>query len=105
MSVDEAKNRQAFVGYMMANNFLKCYETNDVHQPRFGAGYDELLHQTWLFVERIALMKSDKSKSRMCGPQSLGQVAMELKEEQTNREIRTCKGIPSIMLTNTALPD
>lgn len=63
MSEDEAKPRESLDGFLLANNFLKCCETNNA---RFaGSSFTEcnknkLIVMTWKFVDHLAILKAWK---------------------------------------------
>ena len=73
LTVDEAKDRSNFVGFLMANCFLKLYEGADVRGPRFGLFHkEELGRLTWKFVDGIAALKEHKVKCPTVWPAKLG---------------------------------
>lgn len=72
MTVDEAHSKSSFVGFMLANNFLRLYEPADVRNARFDINYDALCALTWAFVDKIANMKVHKIKCPTVWPAKLG---------------------------------
>ena len=42
MSVEEAKMKESFAGFMLANNFLRLYEVDDVCNARFDINHLDL---------------------------------------------------------------
>ena len=61
MEEDEARSRNGLLGFLIANNFFKCYTSNNVRAALF-QGMDRTLAQTlrWTFAERIAAMLPEK---------------------------------------------
>ena len=62
MPVEEAMNRKSFEHFLIANNFLRCYEVDDVRNARFGINLDEMEERTWAFVDKICGLKQFKIK-------------------------------------------
>ena len=62
MTREEAKMRESFVGFLVAKNFLRCYEVDDVRGARFDIGLDSLEETTWAFIDRIVGLKQHKVK-------------------------------------------
>ena len=72
MGVEEAKTKESFAGFMLANNFLRLYEVDDVRNARFDINHLDLLQLTWEFVGKIASLKKDKIKCPTVWPVKLG---------------------------------
>lgn len=63
MTQEEANDKSSFVGFLVANNFLRCYETNNVRSARFNnLGLDELQNLTWKYVDQMGALKQHKVK-------------------------------------------
>jgi Transposase DDE domain len=62
MTVHEAKQKRSFVGFLLANNFLRCYETANVRSARFDICLDDLRELTTTFVDKIIKLKLHKVK-------------------------------------------
>jgi hypothetical protein len=62
MSRDEAKEKRSFVGFLLANKFLYCYEAAKVQSARFEICLDNLPHLTTKFVDKIIALKPYKGK-------------------------------------------
>ena len=64
--------KTSFVGFLVANNFLRCYEVDDVRSSRFSSiNLDDLEDLTWLFVDRIAALRGYKVKCPATWPVNL----------------------------------
>lgn len=72
MPREEAQHRQSFIGFPLANNYLKLYEEADVRSSRFDINLNDLMELTWLFVDRIAALKEHKIKCPAVWPAKLG---------------------------------
>jgi DDE superfamily endonuclease len=62
MTIEEAQDRESFDGFLIANNFLRCYEPTDVRAARFNFANDKLLMLQWRFIEWLDQLKSWKIK-------------------------------------------
>ena len=62
MTREEAKQRQSFECFLVANNLLRCYEVDDVRNARFGIDLDTMEEQTWKFIDRIGSLAAHKIK-------------------------------------------
>ena len=71
MTREEAMEKTNFVGFLVANNFLRCYEVDDVRSARFGVHLDELEELTWGFIDRITQLKVHKIKCPNTWPVNL----------------------------------
>ncbi|CAB9522013.1 unknown protein [Seminavis robusta] len=72
MTVEEAKEKKSFRGFMLANNFLRLYESEDVRNARFGGNYDYNRALAWDFVGRIASLKVHRIRCPTTWPVRLG---------------------------------
>ena len=72
LPVEEARTKQSFQGFMLANCFLKLYEKANVRNARFDINHVDLKEQTWLFVDRIAALKDVKIKCPKVWPAKMG---------------------------------
>ena len=63
MTRAEAEDKDSFVGFLVANNFLNCCEGNDARGPRLGIhDMKKLIQMTWAFVDKLALLADWKIK-------------------------------------------
>ncbi|CAB9506311.1 expressed unknown protein [Seminavis robusta] len=58
----EAEKKNSFIGFMLANNFLRLYESADVRNARFNICHDNICDFTWRFVRMIGQLKQHKIK-------------------------------------------
>lgn len=73
MSRDEAEDRDSFVAFLVANNFLKCCQKNDVRGPHLGVhDMKKLIEMSWSFVDKLVLLKDWKIKCPEQWPMRLG---------------------------------
>jgi hypothetical protein len=69
---EEAKKKSTFVAFMVACNFLRCYETLDVRNARFNINLDDLAECSWRFVDKIAALKGMKIRCPTEWPVRIG---------------------------------
>lgn len=61
MSFQEARTKDAFEGFLFANNFLRTYTTNAVQAALFnGADRTRVGRLKWIYIEKIACLKPVK---------------------------------------------
>jgi hypothetical protein len=72
MTEDEGKSKHTFYEFLLANNFLRCYEEDDLRYVRFGKSFDELTRATWAMVDKLAGLKEWKIKCPSVWPAKLG---------------------------------
>ena len=73
LDVEEAALKDSFHAFLIANNFLKCYERNDVRFSRFSDYHDkQLIEMTWRFVDYIESLAKWKIKCPNKWPVRMG---------------------------------
>ena len=72
MSNEEARKKESFHGFMLANNLLRCYEEADNRYTRFNLSFDEIPELSWDFIARLALLKEWKIRFPTVWPCKLG---------------------------------
>lgn len=72
MTLEEAQDRESFDGFLIANNFLRCYEPTDVRAARFNCSNDKVVLMQWRFIEWLEQLKNWKIKCPTQWPVRLG---------------------------------
>jgi hypothetical protein len=72
MTIDEARSRDSFEGFLIANNFLRCYEGVVVRCSRYKCTPEKLAKWQWKFVEWLERLKNWKIKCPTDWPVRLG---------------------------------
>lgn len=72
MTREEAEEKDSFLGFLAANNFLKLYESNDIREARFNVCADNLQKLTWHFIDLLEALFEKKIKCPSVWPARLG---------------------------------
>ena len=62
LDIQDRGRKHSFLGFMAANNYLRCYESLDVMAGRFDLPNNLLGELRWIFIEKIAALKESKVK-------------------------------------------
>lgn len=69
---EDAKDKSTFHAFLLANNFLRCYEEGDLRFSRFEIPIRDTADMTWDMIGRIGCLKSWKIKCPTVWPAKLG---------------------------------
>ena len=74
MTEEEAKQKGSFIGFLLANNFLRCYDEDDRRYSRFSEfmSRDDMVNLTEIFLNRIFALKEWKIKCPSQWPVRMG---------------------------------
>jgi DDE superfamily endonuclease len=72
VSEDEAKKIDTFTSFLLANNFLRCYEEGDLRYCRFGIPIKDISKMTWSMIDKLDELKNWKIKCPAVWPAKLG---------------------------------
>ena len=72
LSEIDAREKHVFFSFLLANNFLRCCEEDDLRCTRFNVPFNDLTERTWLMIDMLYQLKQWKISCPPVWPAKLG---------------------------------